>query len=275
MLSRIRYILFTVFTGVIFMTQISSGEAKSNFSSWLPDSITPIWLEKPVADYYLFIIGCLGFVSCLIWVSLPSIFPSDGNRKRAIKNGADYIFQDEDKLIFLEIAQRWSNSAHPKDGFSQDDILHLLVSDMWLGKFEDEHGKTKIGLTIVTGTIETLDGSQRQWISDPQYRKEFNRLHLFSLLRRESSRLYNELFPNTSMPESCKDWQTLNQIVTDAGWQRLAKIELRYYDETPPKHHPYPTHMYFRRSCLEMLTLNKNNFIGWLVSNNKRLPKNW
>lgn len=48
------------------MTQISKGEAISNFSSWIPEKYAPEWLKNPQADEYIFY-GAIG-VSLLVLV---------------------------------------------------------------------------------------------------------------------------------------------------------------------------------------------------------------
>jgi len=61
------------------MTQTSRGDAVSNFSSWLPEWLSPEWLKKPSSDSYIL---CGIIITFLILIVIPLIYTAINRKSR-------------------------------------------------------------------------------------------------------------------------------------------------------------------------------------------------
>lgn len=209
------------------------------------------------------------FLSALI---LEVLFFSDrwlhifsSKRKISSSKGTEMIFQDDEELIFTEIATRWSDSSNPKDGFSYEQVMTILTKAIWLGKLKEE----------LTWNYERAQTA-------PIYRPEdflaMNRASLAFVLAHywdESLRFLIDperkclLISNYSGDEPVSQFHAEidKQYERMGTWKRLASLKYEQFENESPN--------VFQSVYIDPICVKKNVFLKWLGKSNVRLPENW
>ena len=138
------------------------------------------------------------------FIALAALLLSIPWRKRpnAVKYGTSTIFEDNKVLTFKEIAEKWNKTATPKEHFSVEKNMSRLVSSMWLGKFEDKDGNSKLKLNNGMDTPPSI-----------------NRGEILIRMRVQSAPRYESMFSNEPA-YIIEEFRTK----PDKLWHRLANL---------------------------------------------------
>ena len=182
-----------------------------------------------------------------------------GKRSKAIKYGCALLYRHQDRLTFAEIAQKWilpENSSYTEDG-----IITWLVSDMWMGAFENRNGGTSLcfqdkKIEDIRPTREYLLGSSFAFLDTGQQTK---------------SNPKNIRFPFDSSLSKRKKKEQLDLI----DWQYLASLDVDSYKRSKIATMYAKDGEMYLRAYIDKLAVTRKAFIKWLRRCNNPLPERW
>lgn len=229
-----------------------------NIIGWSTSPEDTMVLYDKLDQMPLYFIYAMAFVAWGVFILGPP-FWANHKHKLASNKFVNLIFQEEQHLTFKEIALRWEDSTSKNR--SAEQVLNWLISDIWLGEFEDKHGKST--LSMLDGYDKITKGGDEAFLSKHQV--DATRHRLFSLFARDCPQLYREKFGQASSHIADADWSTQRDQV---DWNWLSTIKVHFFNEAIPIES-------FRTRVLEQLTIARLDFADWLRKTQRPLPEHW
>jgi hypothetical protein len=227
------------------------------------------WIAGIIKEPPLFLTEWWGRLSILLLgmtIVIVLFFIEKRGRNGTAKKGTILIYQDDEELILTEIAKRWSDSAHPKDGFSLEQVMTILVRAIWLGKITEQlkWNYERTQTQPVLRADETLPTNRA---SLAFVLGHFWDESLRFLIDPEKKCLSISGLDGNEPEEKFHD-RIETEYEKMGTWKRLASLS---YDQFRNKQ----SQNIFQPVYLDTICIKKNVFLRWLQNSAVRLPENW
>jgi hypothetical protein len=165
-------------------------------------------------------------------------------------NGAEAIFDTQERLSFAEISRRWAATTH-EPGYRFEENYTRLLRAFWEGDFEIKN----VSILKVVHPIEMQHHDERLKLSDTITPI---RLAISHELPFRDDKVVDYMWRHA------KDSLRAGRFVTPANEMYDVYASMRYHEYDPKA----------VRVIWDALTLDKKGFMHW-IANQKRLPKEW